>query len=140
MSGAPVNDIIKLATALAGSALMGQGRRVAVRTATNAALTIAAMLCVMAAIVSALAATWFYLAPLVGAPAAALIVAGIFLALGLALLGFMRFGRRRAPVKPQVDDATTQLLRDITELFKEHKGSALVAALVAGLLAGRTAR
>ncbi len=86
------------------------------------------------------AALWVWLTPSLGPVGAPLVVAAICLLAG-AILGGVAWGlvRRRHP-RPAADLNVDALLNDAGRLFNEHKGAALLAAALLGLLAGNGRR
>ena len=98
-------------------------------------MTVAAATCAVAAVACGLVAVWIFTLPHVGAAGAPAIVAGVLLAMCLALLALRRFGLKR-PVPP-AGASTSVLFAEATRLLQDHKGAVLTAALVAGLIAGR---
>jgi O-antigen/teichoic acid export membrane protein len=110
------------------------------RTACVVAAAAAAVGCAIAALGCLLAALWIYARPHVGAVGAPLVVAGVLLAIGLAVLGLMRHKLKRRPPPPPAGDALASLLAEATRLLKEHKGSVLTVALLAGFVAGRNGK
>lgn len=135
-----MTDLFKLVLAMAEGGVVRRGRRAIERAGLLAALGVVAFFCLIGSLGFALAALWIYLAPEVGAVAAPLIVAGILLLLCLVLVGAMRFARKSARAPHQADEASALLLAEVTKLLKEHKGSVLAAALLAGLVAGQTGK
>lgn len=93
----------------------------------------------------AIAALWIYLRPQIGPVLAPLAVAGLLLVLAGALVVLSRvIGRqRKKPAAALGDgrnaaaDPLAALSDDALRLFKQHKGATLLAAVLAGLIAGR---
>lgn len=135
-----MTDLFRLVLAMAEGGVVRRARRAIRRAGLLAAFGAAAIFCLIGSLAFALVALWIYLAPQVGAVVAPLILAGILLLLCLVLLAAMRFGRKSVPISHQADDASALLLAEVTKLLKEHKGSVLAAALLAGLVAGQTGR
>lgn len=135
-----MTDLFKLVLAMAEGGAMRRGRRAIGRAGLRAALGVAAFFCLIGALAFALAALWIYLAPQIGAAAAPLILAGILLLLCFALLAAIRLAHRPDRTSHPTDEASAMLLAEVTKLLKEHKGSVLAAALLAGLVAGQTGR
>ena len=98
-------------------------------------------LLVAAAAGLAVSAGWLALLPLVGAAWAPLILAGGLLALAVPLFVFVQ---RRLAVEerqaPALLPAAEALAHEAGRLVAAHKGSLLLAALVAGLLTEQEAR
>ena len=84
-----------------------------------------------------IAAIWFYLVPLVGQGGAAAILAGTMFLLALITVGWSRLLKRaRRPVAPTPDQLEV-LVGEATKLVHKYKGSLLMAALLAGVLASQ---
>jgi hypothetical protein len=118
-----MSTLIRLALAAAGD-----GPRVRRTTARFA--------CAVAALACGLAALWICVLPHVGAAGAAAIVAGVLLALCLALLALVRYGLKPRPTPP-VGAGVPLLLAEAARLVRDNKGPTLLAALVAGFVAGK---
>ncbi len=136
----PTSDLIKLVVLAAEAASGRQGRHETAHVAAMAVVAVAAAGCAVAAIACTLAALWIYAWPRVGAAGAALIVAGVLLAMSLGLLLVLRFGLAPRPPPPPHTDAASMLFAESVRLLKENKAPVLLAALLAGLLAGKTDR
>ena len=91
----------------------------------------------VAAVGCGLAALWTWELPILGAAGASLVVSGILVV--AALGAFMVTRRLHLPVKPPAacNPTNALLLAEAGRLFKQHKGSVLMAALLAGLAAER---
>jgi hypothetical protein len=131
-----VSDLTRLALALAGQAAVRHNRQAAGRMAIMAAATLAAVGCGIAALGCGLAALWIYLVPRVGAVGAPLVVAGVLLAIGLAVLAGTRYAVKPRRSPPRREVLPTVLLAEATRQVRHHKGSMLLAAVIAGLVAG----
>jgi hypothetical protein len=83
----------------------------------------------------AAASLWIVTIPLLGPAGAPLAVAAALLASGLAALFLTTRRRRRYRVRRS--SSADPILADAMRLFRDHKGAGLMAALVAGLAAGR---
>ena len=136
MGGGVIGSAV-LAFARSGAADMAAFARRLTITALAAAL---AAVLVAASLGCAVAALWIFAAPRIGPAGAALCAAAVLLALGLAVLGLgllVAKGNRRArPAAPSPD----VMLAEAMKLFVNHKNAVLVAALIAGLLAGSDSR
>jgi len=87
------------------------------------------------------AALWIWGIPRFGPVGAPLAVAGILLVLSIAAFALMRRTLRPRRMAPSPHNAaSTALLADAMRLCKSNKSAALIAALVAGLAAGRSER
>lgn len=87
------------------------------------------------------AALWFYCAPRLGAPIAALIAGGaLLLAALIAVLVILLVNQRREPAAPAAPAFDAQALagaaKQLDGLMREHKGLILTAAALAGLAFG----
>jgi hypothetical protein len=91
-----------------------------------------------ASIGCALAALWIWEIPRLGAAGAPLLVAAILLVGGLATLAAMRLVMRPRPAPPPAFAAPELLLAEAMRLFRDRKGAVLLAAIIAGLMAGRS--
>jgi len=127
--------LLRLALSAAGPAMAQRSGRAAERLACVAACALVAAGCGIAAVACGLAALWIYLLPHVGSVGAPLVIAGVLVVMGLGVLAVMRYGLKR-PAPPAARITPALLQADATRLFKEHKGSVLVAAVLAGLVAG----
>ncbi len=124
--------------------MAASARRTAI---TVLSATIAAVLAA-AAIGCGIAALWIFAAPRIGPSGAALAAALCLLVLSLGVLGIVPMITRRTPTVPRsiqrpltaAASPELLLLAEATRLFKDHKSTVLVAALVAGLLAGNDSR
>ncbi|MEJ0048037.1 MAG: hypothetical protein WDN04_19390 [Rhodospirillales bacterium] len=143
MSGtSPAHDLIRLALAIAEGRVAQSVRRTAGRAAYLAATAALVAGCALGVVGCLLTALWIYVLPHVGAVGAPLVVAAVLLVIGLGVLALMhRAARpRRAPVAADPGRAALLAelsnLGEISELVRAQKGPALIAALVAGLMAG----
>ena len=84
-----------------------------------------------------LAALWTWERPILGAAGACLVVSGVLVV--AALVAFLVTRRLHRPAKsgPTCHATQTMLLAEAGRLFKQHKGSVLIAALLAGMAAER---
>ena len=129
-------DLIKLALLFAERSGGQDGRQAATHVAHIAVATMACVCCGVAAMACALVALWLYVLPQVGPTGAPLVVAGVLLAMCLALLALVRYGMKPRP-PPATSAAPSVLIAEATRLVNENKAAALLAALLAGLVAGR---
>jgi len=126
-----------LLAALARLALAQRAGAAAGRYATAAACGLLAAVVVFAALGCAAAALWLFALPYVGPVWAPLIVAGAFLLLALVLLAVARAALRRKSAAPPLDMAAlSALLAEAEPLVKQNLMSLLLAALIAGAVAG----
>lgn len=126
-----MDKILKLLLAISEMHVAQRVRRVS----GAATWLVLAALAGLGALAAAVAALWIFLIPRLGADAAALSIAGV-----LALLSGLFVLVARATLHPQPAHAAAENAGDdlasVKELFAQHKGTALLAALVAGLAMG----
>lgn len=101
---------------------------------------IAVAVLVTASIVCATTALWIWGIPWLSPAGSALAVAGVLLLACVAVLAVMRETLQRRRTVPPFDATPALLLAEATHLFRNHKGTVLMAALIAGLEAGRDNR
>lgn len=135
-----MSDMFKLVLALGQAAGARSGRRLLARAATSAALGAVALICIIAALGCAIAALWIYLAPLLGPAGAPLVVGGALLSIAVLVAIVMRYGIGASRRSRPGNDASSLLLAETQRLLKDHKGSVLTGAILAGLVAGLTRR
>lgn len=115
---------------------LARGSAAAGRVSIAALCGVLAGFAAMAAVGFSLSALWIVVLPRVGAAGAALVLAAVLAVLCVVLLALGYVIVRRGRQKPRTEaDAEASLLA-VAELFKEHKGAMVLAALVAGLGAG----
>lgn len=115
---------------------MARGSAAAGRFSIVALCGVVAGVAAMAAVGFSLSALWIVVLPRVGPAMAALVLAGVLAVLCLIMLALACAVGRPTQRKPGIaPDAEASLLA-AAQLFKEHKGAMLLAALVAGLGAG----
>jgi hypothetical protein len=130
------NDLVKLALTALQTAAARNAQQSFKTLARVALLQTVGALSVIAAFGCGLGALLVYATPILGAAGALLAGAGVFAAIALAALGLAwRAGkaRARAPAIGTTGDAT---LAAAANLFKQHTGVALAAALLAGVFLG----
>lgn len=130
-----MGDLIKLALLLAEFASGQRGRQATGHAARIAVTAVAGACCGVAAIACALVALWLYVLPQVGPTGAPLVVAGVLLGMCLALFALVQYRFRPRP-PPAAGVAPSVLIAEATRLLNENKGTVLLAALLAGLVAG----
>jgi hypothetical protein len=135
-----MSGLIRLALGLVEAGAVARSRRVVTQMACLAIVTAVTAVCGIATVACVLTALWIYAIPHVGAVGAPLIVAGVLFVACLAGIALMRHAMKPRPAQPTAGVTIEVLQAEATRLFKEHKGTVLVAALVAGLLAGRDER
>jgi hypothetical protein len=136
-----VSELIKLtATLLDLSRLADRLTRRARRGAIALAFAFAATLLAAAAIGCTIAALWLFLQPRLGPVGAPLAAAGALLLLALVALLVARRVLKRQPALLAHPIDPSSLIAEIGQLMKSDKSSLLIAAAVAGLLAGTARR
>lgn len=97
----------------------------------------------LAAIVCGAIAFWTFAVPYLGSLGAILVIAGVFLVACL-VLAWVAYTQTRSKPKPPIPaispQSAEQLLAQGLQIFKEHKGAVLMAALVAGMMTGNAER
>jgi len=128
-----MQEALRLAATLAESALKPDRRPAGGRVATLALmLTAGSLACTAAGF--AIAGLWLYLAPEIGRAAAAAVVAGVLVVAALAAWIAARSGRGGESVASPPTIDWQSLAKDANGLLRDHKGTLLAAAFVAGLL------
>jgi len=130
-----MSDLIRVGLVLATAAVGQRNDRGIRHTALVAALSVAAAGCAIAALACGLVAVWIWSRPLVGAAGAWAIVTGVLLAMCFALLALSRHRWRHCP-PPSAGANVPLLLAETKRLVRDNKSSALVGALLAGLIVG----
>ena len=131
IAGLPSADLLRIAVTMIGGAARPAAPRV---TPTAVLAVLVAVAAALAAVVCLFVALWIWARPLVGPAGAPLVVAS---ALGLVALVAALILRRCmrpvavAPVALPIGAA----LDDLASVVASHKGPALAAALLAGLIA-----
>jgi hypothetical protein len=136
-----MGSLLKLVlSALAASSRGSAFAALTGRMAVAALLGGFAVLLVAAAWGCACAALWIALIPALGPAWAPLVVAGACLAMAgiLALIAWLVMRRRRA--RPSDGLQVDVLLAEAGRVINEHKGAALLAAALAGMLAASNGR
>ncbi len=90
-------------------------------------------LCGLIAMVFSLLAIWLYLVPLIGGALTALAIAAVALLTVIVLALLLR--RRPAPAPPPAPSPAV-LLAEIDKLVRTNLAPSLLAALIAGVMAG----
>jgi hypothetical protein len=136
-----MGSLIKLAlSALAASSQTSALAAFSGRMVAGGALAVVAVVFAGAAWGCACAALWIALIPALGPVGAPLVVAGVCLIVAalLALAAWQLVRRRRARAANHLQlDA---VMAEAGKLIQEHKVEAIVAAIVAGFVAGNTGR
>jgi len=97
-------------------------------------------ICAIAAMTCAIFALWIFALPYVGPVGAPLLAAGVLVIISIALLAVARSVLRRPRRRSHPSVAPELMIAEATRLLREHKGAVLLAALVAGLIAGNDRR
>jgi len=113
---------------------------VAGRYSISATFGALGVIAAMASVGLGLLALWFLLLPRVGAPGAALILAGFLALLCFILLALARSILRQHPRKLAATPEPDVSLLAVTQLINEQRGGLLLAALIAGFGAGAKPR
>ena len=136
-----IDGVLRLATMAA--AAFGKAGSIGRTTGRMTAAALCASLAAVSVIAAggcAAAALWLFAIPYVGAAGAPLVAAAGLLVFCVALMtvarGVLRY-RRRAPSSTAAPGLP---LGEVLRLFSENKGTVLLAALVAGLVAGNNGR
>lgn len=136
-----MGSLIKLAlSALAASSQTSALAAFSGRMVAGGVLGVVALLLAGAAWGCACAALWIALIPALGPVGAPLVVAGVCLSVAglLALAAWQLVRRRRARAVNHLQlDA---VMAEAGKLIQEHKVEAIVAAIVAGFVAGNSGR
>jgi hypothetical protein len=111
------------------------------RTTTTSAICMAAAVVFIAGgLGCAVVAFWIYLAAAYGALTAAVGTAIALVVTGLILFAVSR-SARQTPAAPAAGSSVAEdLLSDLTRAFQNNKGPALLAALIAGIVAGNQSK
>jgi hypothetical protein len=133
---AAASDLVKLTLALLQTSAARNATQSFKSLVRVALLQTVAAFCVIASLVCALGALWTYAAPILGVVGALLAAAGVFGVIALAALGLAwRAGKTRSR-SPTLGSAGDAPLAAAANLFKQHTGLALLAALLAGVFVG----
>ena len=136
-----MGSLIKLATwALIESGKAGSARAATVRMTAAALCAGLAAVLALAALGCTATALWVLALPTLGPVGAPLVVAACLsvMTLILATAGWLIMRRKR--LRPDIAVAPEFLLSEATRFFNEHKGAALLAALVAGMAVANGSR
>ena len=136
-----MSALIKLALALFDGGAMRLDDRSTARMECVVIATGVAVLAALGALACLLTALWIYALPYVGEVGAPAVVAAALLILCFALLVTIRYApKSRRPSPASLEGAPAQLLADATRLIAAHKVPVIIAAMVAGLIVGRSER
>ena len=109
------------------------------REAMKAGAALVAVLLALAAAGCVAAAIWIFAVPYVGSAGAALISAAYLLLAGLMTLLISSWVLKKE-TRPVAENLAAQTPLIMNQLIVEHKGTLLVAALVAGMMAAESQR
>jgi len=133
---AATSDLVKLALAALQTGAARNAQQSIKFLVRLALLQTIAALCVIAALGCALGALLIYAAPILGVAGALLAGAGVFVVIALVALGLAwRAGKTRSRPSARSSGAEASLA-GAADLFQQHRGLALVAALLAGVFIG----
>jgi hypothetical protein len=134
-----MSDPLRLLTVLAEVGSTYADRRRPRGAGGTTLLTLSAVATGISALAFAFAAIWIFAVPIVGPASAALIVAALLLVLSLASL---LASRRPLSSRPDSGGVTAGdiglILNSAADVVRQHKPDFLLAAFLAGLLAGET--
>lgn len=133
---AATSDLIKIALAVLQSSAARSAPQAIEKFALVALMQLVAALSAIAALGCALGALWIYAAPICGAAGALLADAGILCALALAAPALARRTRELRSRSPAPGSEADALRAGAADLFRQHTGLALLAALLAGAFLG----
>ena len=136
-----MGNLLKLAlTALAASSQTSALKVFTGRTLAAMVLAILALVMAGAAWGCICAALWIGLTPSLGPVGAPLVVAALCVLVAgiLAVIAWALTRRRRPRIEPGLQ--AEALLAEASNLIKEHKGAAVLGALLLGMLAGNSGR
>jgi hypothetical protein len=142
----PTHDLLRLVLAVAEGRAAQSVRRIAERVAYVAAYVAVGACCAIGMLGCLVAALWIYARAHVGAVGAPLIVAAALAVVGFAVFALLRYGARARRAPPDAGLSQAALLAEVagleelSDLVRAQKGPMLMAALVAGLMAGRNNR
>ncbi len=134
-----MESIIKVALMLLTDRRSGEGPG-ATRIGAGALYSGFAVITLGAGLACALAALWLFLAPVIGSAGAALAVAGVLLITSGILMMVARSMFQSDDAGEERPAMGEELMAELLETFSDHKGVALIAALVAGLVAGSASK
>ncbi len=140
MSGAAEKLIRSVLVARAAGTVAERLGKALQRAITTMVCAILAGILLLAAFGCAVAALWIFLRPQIGPVFTPLAVAGLFLLLAVALLLVSRAvsdGTSARASAAAAGDPLAELATDALRLLREHKGAALLSAVLAGLILGR---
>lgn len=133
----PVSDIIKLTAALATRGAVQHARQSFLQGTRAVAVNALAAGCVLTGFACVLAALWIYAVPHVGPVGAPLIVAGVLFVVAGGMILIYRNGATPRQSPPPLDISAALLTTEAANFVKNHSGSLLLAALIAGAATAR---
>jgi hypothetical protein len=132
----PANELIRLVLAAVEEYAARSIRRAVRRLAYVAGCVALAVCCGIGAFGCALAALWIYAIPHVGAVGGPLIVAAGLVAIGLGLFALSRRSRGTRHPLPAMNIDYAAVAAELSDMVREHKAPTLIAAFLAGVMAG----
>ena len=131
-----MSDLIKIGLALLGTGAARDARRSIISFVRSTLLQMGAAVCALAAVGCAAGALWIYAAPILGGAGALLTIAGVFAVIALGAVGLAWNAGKTPPRRPSQGSGGEALLGEAANLLRQHTGSALIAALLAGVVVG----
>ena len=128
--------LVRLALAALQSGAARNAQQSIKSLARIALLQTIAVLCLIAALGCTLGGLLIYARPILGGAGALLAVAGVFIVIALAALGLSWRTKETRWRSPPVGSEGDAPLAAAARQFREHKGLALAAALLAGVFLG----
>ena len=135
MTGAHIGTLLNGLASNGAAKMAAPIRQVAIKTA--AALLVGFL--VLAGIGCVTAAIWIFAVPYLGEAGAALIAAAYLLLAGLIVMGIAALVLKNR-AKPVAANPVQQIPLIMNQFFSEQKGTLLMAALVAGVMAAESQR
>ena len=137
-----MENLIHLALTLAQAIIPPPPPRPRISPFVLALAAVSLTICALVAAVFYLIAIWRFLLPYLGPVGTPLAIAGLATLKAIVILLWLHFAKNRpapaaAMAQPSPVAAIAAQVAEAEALVKEHKTSALVAALLVGLMAGR---
>ena len=136
-----MNALIKIAMIALADDGLAQSNTAVGRVSTAAIYAVGTGVAAVALLGSLMATLWLYVQPHVGSAGGALIVAAAIAALWLGLFAFTRRSEAERQAPPFAGrEGVVALIAETRKLFAENTGTVLLAALIAGVVAGTSGR
>jgi hypothetical protein len=132
----PAHELIRLVLAAVEGIVARSVGHFVRRLVYVASCVALALCCGISAFGCALAALWIYAIPHVGAVGAPLVVAAVLLVIGLGLIALSRRSPRARHPLPAVSIDYAAVAAELSDMVREHKAPTLIAAFLAGVMAG----